>query len=60
GRICSLAFFVNSYIRKPHDFDRFVELMREVCRYWLMLNERPEPHKSYDTTQGIDHRGLPG
>lgn len=31
----------NSYIRKPVDFARFVESVREVAMYWLVLNEPP-------------------
>jgi two-component system response regulator len=31
----------NSYIRKPVDFARFVDAMREVGAYWLLLNEPP-------------------
>ena len=31
----------NSYIRKPVDFDQFVEAARELGVYWLMLNEPP-------------------
>jgi two-component system, response regulator len=32
---------VNSYIRKPVDFDQFVETIRELGLYWLGLNEEP-------------------
>lgn len=32
---------VNSYVRKPVDFDRFNELLRHLGRYWLDLNESP-------------------
>lgn len=35
---------VNSYIRKPVDFDQFVEAVRYIGYYWLMLNESPEQH----------------
>jgi two-component system response regulator len=31
----------NSYIRKPVDFDRFIEAVRQVEQYWLSLNEAP-------------------
>lgn len=31
----------NSYVRKPVDFDQFVEAARQLGLYWLLLNERP-------------------
>jgi two-component system response regulator len=31
----------NSYIRKPVDFHKFVELVRTLGLYWLVLNESP-------------------
>jgi len=31
----------NSYVRKPVDFDRFVDAVRSLGVYWLVLNERP-------------------
>lgn len=33
---------VNSYIRKPIDFDQFVETVRYIGYYWLLLNEGPD------------------
>lgn len=32
---------VNSYIVKPVDFEQFMESMRTIGMYWLMINERP-------------------
>jgi CheY-like chemotaxis protein len=31
----------NSYIRKPTDFDQFSVAIRELGKYWLVLNEPP-------------------
>ncbi|HEY2980538.1 MAG TPA: response regulator [Anaerolineales bacterium] len=31
----------NSYVRKPVDFTQFVEAVRELGLYWLVLNEAP-------------------
>ena len=35
--ITSYNFGVNSYILKPVDFDKFIDAMREVGLYWLLL-----------------------
>jgi DNA-binding response OmpR family regulator len=34
---------VNSYIVKPVDFDKFVDTVRTLGLYWLLLNEPPMP-----------------
>jgi DNA-binding response OmpR family regulator len=34
---------VNSYIRKPVDFEKFTESVRTIGLYWLLLNEPPAP-----------------
>lgn len=31
----------NSYVRKPVDFDQFIEAARQLQLYWLVLNENP-------------------
>jgi CheY-like chemotaxis protein len=33
---------VNSYIRKPVDFDQFVETVRHIGFYWMLINEQPQ------------------
>jgi len=36
------ALGVNSYIRKPVDFEQFVWAVKQVGLYWLVLNETPD------------------
>lgn len=31
----------NSYVRKPIDYDQFLEAVRQLSLYWLILNEPP-------------------
>ena len=33
---------VNSYIVKPVDFDKFIDAVRDIGLYWLLLNQQPE------------------
>jgi two-component system response regulator len=37
----SYALHVNSYVRKPVDFDRFQAAVRQLGLYWTVLNEPP-------------------
>ena len=37
----SYSLGANSYIRKPVDYDRFREAVRQLSAYWLVLNEAP-------------------
>jgi CheY-like chemotaxis protein len=35
------TFGVNSYVRKPVDFNQFAEAVSHLGLYWLLLNEMP-------------------
>lgn len=35
----------NSYVRKPVDFNEFLEAVRELGLYWLVLNQMPPREK---------------
>ena len=37
----SYRFGANSYVRKPVDFNQFIEAARQLGLYWLVINEPP-------------------
>jgi two-component system response regulator len=39
--VAGYSLGANSYIRKPVDFDKFTEAIRQLGLYWLVLNESP-------------------
>jgi CheY-like chemotaxis protein len=40
--ISSYRSGANSYVRKPVDFNEFLEAVRQIGLYWLLINESPE------------------
>ena len=41
-RLRGYSLGANSFVRKPVEFDRFIEAVRQLGLYWLLLNE-PAP-----------------
>ena len=39
--IMSYQLGANSYLRKPVDFNKFIEAVQQLGLYWLVLNESP-------------------
>jgi two-component system response regulator len=40
-RVQSYSLGANSYVRKPVDFGRFIEAVKQLGLYWLVWNEPP-------------------
>jgi two-component system, response regulator len=40
----SYSLGANSYVRKPVDFDEFMDAVRQLGVYWLSMNMAPEDH----------------
>ena len=40
-RIAGYQLGANSYVRKPVDFSQFVDAVRQLGLYWLLLNQPP-------------------
>ena len=41
--ISGYSLGANSYVRKPIDFSQFMESVRQLGLYWLIVNEPPPP-----------------
>ena len=39
-RFAAYDHYANSYVRKPVDYERFVEAARQLGLYWTVLNQR--------------------
>jgi CheY-like chemotaxis protein len=42
----------NSYVVKPHDFNKFIETIDSLCRYWFNTVQKPAPHLEFSVKPG--------
>jgi two-component system response regulator len=45
-RLAAYDSAVNSYVRKPVDYERFVAASRQLSQYWTLVNEPPPRPRS--------------
>ena len=41
--VASYRLGANSYVRKPVEFHRFADAVRQLGLYWLLINQAPPP-----------------
>jgi CheY-like chemotaxis protein len=51
--ICSYDLGANSYVQKPVDFDQFREIVKQLCLYWLLVNQPPAVAAFPANTAGV-------
>lgn len=47
--VASYRLRANSYVRKPVEFHRFADAVRQLGLYWLLLNEAPPQNRGLKT-----------
>src|SRR5260221_4641618 len=55
-RLTAYDNFVNSYVRKPVDYDHFVEAARDLGLYWLVLHRPPPRRWGWTRAQRVQQR----
>ena len=40
--VASYRLGANSYVVKPHDFEKFLEVTSNLITYWLLINQLPQ------------------